>query len=353
MVCKQTLMWMGLCAGCAGPSGTQPDASSLGDDGPLVDASADGGVVVGATCPNGPTAQSFIRTTDIAYSADHTTTSTTRHPLGAICLPVTAAGQGFYLESKIIRGSCNVYDACEAGVEIKCFDAHGALVHPQLWSGENYLNGSSDSAVIARLMVVTTSASPVTCQAEFYNHDHGIAGGTITVRAGSTFNASGPLAGVGATPDSGGRIRLTSARPTTAMKTVAGWHMPAGHTKVSYIGDIQATECHVPYPTGATDPNTQCVTSEPAGPDTAVQYWAQAYEEYPDGTTCHVTDGVKSTASIATRVHHKMLYTALSDVPHTPGCADVWHFAVHVQWVSGRTFMIQSGPYGQGMVRPR
>lgn len=332
-----------------------PDASSLdgpGGDAGSIDSGSDAGVKPPPPCGKGPNPQAHTLTADVTYPADHLTASTIRHPFGDLCLPVTAPGQAFYVESKVIRGNCNDYDACEASLELKCFDAKGSLVHPQLWAGENFLNGAPDSAIFARLMFRSTSATPVVCRSEFFHHDHGIAGGTITVRAGSTFTASEALTDVAVTPDSGGATRLSSVRPAATMKPIAGWHMPAGHSSVDYLGDIQVTECHTPYPTGASDPNTQCTTAEP-GPNTVVEYWAQAYEEHADGTTCHVTDGVKTTKTIEPRVHHKMLYTGLVNAPHTPGCANVWHFHVYTQWKGGRSFMIQSGPYGQGMVRPR
>ncbi|CAN5185865.1 hypothetical protein BH11MYX1_BH11MYX1_05370 [soil metagenome] len=64
-----------------------------------------------------------------------------------------------------------------------------------------------------------------------------------------------------------------------------------------------------------------------------------------------LTDGLVTTKSINARTHHKMRYTQVASASHIPGCANVWHLQVEVQWKSGRSFMIGAGPYGQGMVR--
>ena len=339
------LAWLGA---CAAENPGQPDADLSNDpQDPSLDAIDPG--LAATQCAAGTTNSNQTRTSNIAYVATHLTSNPAHYPFAPICLPITAAGQGFYVESKVIRGNCNVYDACETSLEIKCVNTDGVQLRPQLVSGENFLNGSASSSLFARLMFISTSAGPVTCQAEFFNHDHGIVGGTITVLAGSTFYASGPLAGAAATPDSGGGTHLTSATPTAALKMITGWHMPTGKGRADFIGDIQATECHVPYPSNATHAATQCTTSE-SGADATVEYQAVAVEEYPNGSTCHITGGLATTKSIDARTHHKMLYTQVV-ADHTPGCANLWRFDIYTRWISGRSFMVQSGPYGQGMVR--
>lgn len=57
-----------------------------------------------------------------------------------------------------------------------------------------------------------------------------------------------------------------------------------------------------------------------------------------------------TTKSVNTQTHHKMLYAQVV-ATHTAGCANVWHFQVDTRWKGGRSFIVQSGPYGQGMVR--
>ncbi len=350
----RTLAWVFLATvGCGHPGADTVDATTASDDATTASDDAatrpDAGTAQ-AQCPAGTANPSRTLASSVVYAAAPVGTNPAHDPFGAICLPITAAGQGFYLESKVTRGGCTSYDACETSLEIKCFDAAHTQLRPQLWAGENFLNGAPAANLFARLMFISTSASPVTCNAQFFNHDHGIAGGTITVEAGSTFTASGTLQNTAATADSGGGNHLSSAHQTASMKPIAGWHMPAGGTRVDYIGDIQVTECHGVYPANATDPATQCTAVE-SGADATVAYWARAVEEYANGTPCHVTDGLITTKSVSARTHHKMLYTQVASATHTPGCANVWHLQVEVQWKSGRSFMIGAGPYGQGMVR--
>jgi hypothetical protein len=309
----------------------------------------DMGVVL-PTCPPGTTDWNLTLASDVVYPAAPKGVNPAHYPFLAICIPVAIAGQSFYLESVAIRGTCTSVEACETSHEIVCHDAAGTQLRPQLWSAENFINGAPNSNLVARMIFTANAAGPVTCNAMFFNHDHGVAGGSITVNSGSTFTASGPLSGTAATLDSGGGTHITSANPTANLKSISGWHMPTGRTRVEYIGDIQVTECHVIYPTGASNPATQCTVAE-SGSDSKIQYRAQAIEQYPDGTTCHVTDGMTVTRSVDAPTHHKMLYTAVI-ADHTPGCGNLWRFQVYTHWVSGRSFMVSSGPYGQGMVRP-
>jgi hypothetical protein len=365
---KGWLLGLALVASCSGAPdadiafrGGLPEAGApegeIGDGGAipldaesaLTDARDDGPAP--PACPAGTTNANLVLASDVQYPAGHLASNPARYPLGPICLPFTEAGQAYYLESKVTRADCNVYDACETSLEIKCFDPAGTQLHPQLWSAENYLNGAPASNLFARMLFRAARPGAVTCRVQFFNHDHGVAGGTITVAAGSSFTASGPLDGTAATADTGGGAHLTVAKPQAALKAIRGFRMPAGRNNLDYIGDIQVTECHVPYPANANDPATECTTSE-AGADSVVQYRAEAYEENADGTTCQVTEGTTRTATVDERTHHKMLYTQVL-ASHTAGCANVWHFQIDTRWTSGRSFMVQSGPYGQGIVRSR
>ena len=117
-----------------------------------------------------------------------------------------------------------------------------------------------------------------------------------------------------------------------------------------YIGDLQATECHSKYPSNATDATKYCVTPEASGSETVLQT-AMAVEMSSNGSTCNINPGATTTTKISTLQHHKMIYTAVYGT-HKSTCANTWRFHVYTRWISGRSVMIQNGPYGQGLVRP-